>query len=138
LLVLLGEEVIKCFKLHRVHNIKQNPLIASVLSPAVITNCEMFVDIFLVHLLFLRGIVSPALGIGSRARCGLELCGYLQKSGTEVKSSNCSSKFLWGWCIKIFERHYVGNPCCVSGKCFMVSTGLRLPVYTRYVLANMP
>ena len=33
------------------------------------------------HLLFLRGIDSPALGIGSRARCGLELCGYVQKSG---------------------------------------------------------
>jgi hypothetical protein len=91
-----------------------------------------------VHLIFLRSIDFPALGISSRARCDLELCGYLPKAGTEVKSSNCSSKFLWGLCIKIFEGRYVGNLCCLSDKFFMVSTGLRLPVYLRYVLASVP
>jgi hypothetical protein len=85
------EAIIKgCFKLYRVHSIKQNPLIValfSVPSSAVITNCEiLFVDFFLVHLFFLRGIDPPAVGTGSHARRGLELCGYLQKSGTEVKS----------------------------------------------------
>jgi len=39
---------------------------------------------------------------------------------------------------KEFEGRYIGNPCCLSGKFFMVSTGLLLPTYLRYVLANVP
>jgi hypothetical protein len=46
--------------------------------------------------------------------------------------------FIWEWCVKIFKGRYVGNPCCLSGKCFTVSNGLRLSIYLHYILANMP
>jgi hypothetical protein len=134
-----------------VHSSPQNPLIVALLrrnrwhSPFFCTqsrcNHKLWGIVcwhFFVRLLFLRGLdFLQLLELAHVRAMAWTSVAALRSLVPEMKSSNCPSELLWGWWLKIFEGA-LSRRSVLSGKCFLVITGLRYPIYLRCVFASMP